>query len=93
MSDELVQRVVRVIAQEQRLPPEKVDINSSFQELGIDSMDGLTLLFALENEFEISIPDEAAKSIQSVRDACEGIARILERGATVPGAAPETGAA
>ena len=68
MSEELIQKIRKVIANAQRLPVEKVTIDSSFEELGIDSMDGVNILFALENEFNITIPDEAAKQIRNVRE-------------------------
>jgi len=84
MSNELVQRVLKVIAEAQRLPIEKVTIESSFEELGIDSMDGVSLLFALENEFDISIPDSAARNIHSVRAMVEGVAKIVEGGDVTP---------
>ena len=58
MSDELIQRVLKTIAASKRIPPETVTIDSTFQQLGIDSMDAVEILFALENEFDISIPDE-----------------------------------
>jgi acyl carrier protein len=77
MSDPLTQRVLACIAATQRISPEKVTIDSSFQELGIDSMDGINILFALENEFDITIPDEQAKQIQSIRQMVEGIQKLV----------------
>jgi acyl carrier protein len=77
MSDELNQRVLSVIATTQRIPLEKVTVDSSFEELGIDSMDGVNILFALENEFNITIPDEAAKQIRDVRQMIEGVEKLL----------------
>ena len=46
-----------MIANSQAHPVEKVTIDSSFQELGIDSMDAVNILFGLESEFDINIPD------------------------------------
>jgi acyl carrier protein len=80
MSDELIQRIRTVIANTQRIPVEKVTIDSSFEELGIDSMDGVNILFALENEFNITIPDEAAKQIRNVRQMMEGVERLVAAG-------------
>lgn len=77
MSDDLTQRVISVIAENQKLPPEKVTIDSTFEELGIDSLDGVNILFALENEFNISIPDEGAQGMRSVRDSVEAMRRLL----------------
>ena len=73
----MIQRVRSVIASVKRVPQEQVLIDSSFQDLDIDSMDGVEILFALENEFNINIPDEAAKSIRNVRDMAEGVAKLL----------------
>jgi acyl carrier protein len=80
MSEELIQRIRDVIANTQRIPVEKVTIDSSFEELGIDSMDGVNILFALENEFNITIPDEAAKQIRNVRQMMEGVERLIAGG-------------
>lgn len=77
MSDELIQRVLKVIATVKRLPQEEVTIDRSFQELGIDSMDGVEILFALENEFDITIPDEDAKAIRSIREMAAGVDKLV----------------
>jgi acyl carrier protein len=80
MSEQLTRRVLSVIAATQRISPETVTIDKSFQELGIDSMDGINILFALENEFDITIPDEQAKQIRSIREMVEGIAKLISEG-------------
>jgi acyl carrier protein len=85
MSDDLAQRVMSVIATTQHIEPEKISIDSTFQELKIDSLDGINILFALENEFNISIPDAAAQQIRTVREMVEGVRTLLEGG---PGQAP-----
>lgn len=77
MSDELIARVTGVIAKTQHIPPETVTIDSSFEELKIDSLDGINILFALETEFGVDIPDEAAKQIRSVREMVEGIEKLV----------------
>jgi acyl carrier protein len=87
MSEELSQRVISVIAASQKLPPEKVTIDSTFEELGIDSLDGVNILFALENEFNINIPDEGAQGIRTIRQMVESLEKLLA------GAQPDAGAA
>jgi acyl carrier protein len=77
MSDDLIQRVLRVIAASKRIPLETVTIDGEFQQLGIDSMDAVEILFALENEFDISIPDEEVRSVRNVRQMCEGVERLV----------------
>ena len=77
MSDELIQRVLKVIATSKRIPLETVTIDSEFQQIGIDSMDAVEILFALENEFDISIPDEEVRDVRNVRQMCEGVERLV----------------
>jgi len=78
MSDELTQRVLKTIATSKRLAPEAVTIDSEFQALNIDSMDAVEILFALEGEFDINIPDEEVRTVKNVRDMVAGVARIVE---------------
>jgi len=77
MSDELIQRVIKVIAATKRIPVASITIDSDFAQLGIDSMDAVEILFALENEFDISIPDDEVRSVRGIRQMCEGVERLL----------------
>jgi acyl carrier protein len=79
---ELVSRVAAVIAKTQKIPPELVTLDKTFAELNIDSLDGINLLFAVEGEFDIDIPDDAAAKIRSVREMVEGIEKLLAAKAT-----------
>lgn len=87
MSEELIQRVLKVIAASKRIPPETVTIDSDFQQLGIDSMDAVEILFALENEFDITIPDDDARAVRSIRDMCAGVEKLVEAKSAGSGAA------
>ena len=78
MPDELSQRIIKVIADTQHIPVETVKLDSTFAELNIDSLDGINILFALENEFNINVPDEEVKNIKSIRDMVEGVRRLTD---------------
>jgi acyl carrier protein len=87
MSHELIERVRTVIATSKRIPVDTVTIDSGFEELGIDSMDAVEILFALGNEFDISIPDEEVKTVRNVRQMAEGVERLLAaKSASTPAA-------
>jgi acyl carrier protein len=87
MSEDLQARVIKVIAKTQRIPLDTVTIDSTFEELKIDSLDGINLIFALESEFNVDINDEEARSIKSVRQMAQGIAQLLAQKAPEQGAA------
>lgn len=71
-------RVLKVIATSKRIPLESVTPDSSFESLGIDSLDRLNILFDLESEFDIEIDDEQAKQVTNIHQMVEGITRLLE---------------
>ena len=78
MPESVQERVFRVIATTQRLPLEKVRADSTFEELGIDSLDRLNILFDLEGEFEVEIDDEQAKQVTSLQQMVDGITELLK---------------
>jgi acyl carrier protein len=77
MSYDLIQRVLKTMAASKRIPLESVTIDSEFQQLGIDSMDAVEILFALENEFDITIPDDEVRKVRNVRQMCEGVEKLV----------------
>jgi acyl carrier protein len=84
MADDLIERVLKAMATSKRIPLETVTLDSTFEQLNIDSMDAVEILFALENEFDIVIPDDEVRNIRNVRQMCEGVERLVA--AKAPGA-------
>jgi acyl carrier protein len=77
MPDDVMSRVIRVIAETQRVPVDSIKPESTFEELKIDSLDGINIVFAIENEFNVNVPDDAAKSLRSVGDVASGVEKLL----------------
>ena len=78
MADSIQDRVLRVIATTRRVPLETVRPDSTFEELGIDSLDRLNILFELEGEFDIQIDDEQAKQVSSLQQMIDGITLLVD---------------
>ena len=89
MTDAVAAKVIATLASVKRIPAEKISLETNLQEMGIDSLDVFTLIFELENAFQISIPDEEVRSIRSVSDVVEGVRKLIP--ATPPGASVGTG--
>ena len=66
MSDEIVQQVIAVIARKKKLDPATITRTSTFEQLGLDSLDAADLLFTFEDTFGIVVPDEVALSMKDV---------------------------
>jgi len=75
---DVTQKVVEIIAREQHMDASKITPDSTFAELGIDSLDGVNILFALEEEFKLDIPDTVAQNMRSVRQVVDSLTRVLE---------------
>jgi acyl carrier protein len=82
MERDLTEKVIAEIASVKRIPTERINVDSTFEELAIDSLDATNLLFALEEEFGVSIPDAEARSIRNGRGAVEQVQRLLAAKAT-----------
>ena len=68
------ERVKKIIAEQLSVGEDQVTGEASFvDDLGADSLDTVELVMALEEEFEIDIPDEEAEKIVNVQDAIDYI--------------------
>lgn len=65
----IFEKVKEIIVNELKLDPSKVTLEANLTEdLGADSLDAVEVIMALEDEFDLSISDEAAKNIKTVGD-------------------------
>ena len=70
MTATIEQKVKNIIADQLGVGEEEIKATSSFiEDLGADSLDIVELVMAMEEEFEVEIPDEEAENIKTVADA------------------------
>ena len=68
------ERIVTVVQNFDKVDPSKVSPSSKFaDDLGLDSLDSVEVVMAIEDEFAIEIPDAEADKILSIEDAVEYI--------------------
>jgi acyl carrier protein len=77
MSEIVATKVIAAIAKAKKIAPETITLDSKFEELNIDSLDGLNLFFELEEEFDLSIPDERVRTMKTIGQVVEEIDRLL----------------
>ena len=76
--NEIESRVKKIVS-EQLGVKEEMALDASFvDDLGADSLDTVELVIALEEEFEMEIPDEAAEKIVTIKDAVSYIVKHME---------------
>ena len=66
--DEIERMLIEIVRREKRIDEGTLTVDTPLAEAGIDSLDALTILFAIEEEFHISIPDDEARAMKTVGD-------------------------
>ena len=74
--DDVAMRCIELIASSKNIPPSSVTMDSTFDELQIDSLDKINLSFAVEEAFGIEIPDDSLNSLNTVGDIVRGVERL-----------------
>ena len=78
--DELFEKMQKLIVEKLDIDAAKVTLDASFRnDLGADSLDTYELVYAIEEELGVSIPDEKATEFETVRDAYDFIKAELDK--------------
>ena len=68
--EEVAKRIIEIVAEKMDKPKEEITPDKSFvNDLGADSLDTVELMMDIEDEFDLSIPEEAAQKIATIGDA------------------------
>ena len=78
-NDELFNSIKRMIVDQLGVDEDTISEDSSFvDDLNADSLDMVELVMAMEQEFDIEIPDDVAEKVVTVKDAVEYIQNLTE---------------
>ena len=66
--EEIERELVAIVRQEKNVPDDLLRPETPLADAGIDSLDSLTILFAIEEQFKISIPDPEARAVRTFGD-------------------------
>lgn len=75
--ENLQEKIIKIVAEQLDIPEENVKLDSSFiEDLGADSLDTVELVMALEDHFNIEIPEEDAEKITTTRKAIDYVLNL-----------------
>jgi acyl carrier protein len=78
--EEIGQTVIELISNHHDIPKEEITLDSQFAaDLGFDSLDQVEFVMAVEDQFDISVPDEVAEKIITVRNAVQAIQELISQ--------------
>ena len=72
---EIEEQLIAIVRQEKNVADELLKPETPLAEAGIDSLDSLTILFAIEEQFRISIPDDEARAVRTFGDLIDIIVK------------------
>jgi acyl carrier protein len=75
--NEIAQRCIAIIAKAKNIPTDSITLDTTFEELNIDSLDKINISFEVEEAFDIAIPDNALGSLKSVGDVVRGVEQLV----------------
>ncbi|MBR0575464.1 acyl carrier protein [Proteiniclasticum sp. BAD-10] len=70
-------KVKAIIVDKLSVDSDEVTLESSFEDLGADSLDIVEIVMALEEEFDIEISDDEAEQAKTVGDVCSYLSNVL----------------
>jgi acyl carrier protein len=74
---EIEQKLIAIIRNEKSVPDDLLKPETLLADAGIDSLDSLTILFAIEEEFHISIPDDRARALHTFGDMIDVVEDLV----------------
>jgi acyl carrier protein len=72
------ERVIKVFADFKKISPDEIKSDTTFEEMGLDSLDGLNLIFELEEEFDITVPDDKVQEMKSIKEVVAGVQYLID---------------
>jgi len=78
MSKDTAKRTIAVVAEFKEMSEDEISLDTSLEKMEMDSLDALSLVFELEEEFDIMIPDDKAFEMKTIGEMVKGIDKLLE---------------
>jgi acyl carrier protein len=75
--EQILAIVIEKVAEQKSIDASEISIDSKFEDLGVDSLDAMEILFELEEELDVDIPDTAARSMRTMSDVVEGLGKLV----------------
>jgi acyl carrier protein len=76
-SGDIEKAAVDAIARQKGIDPGTIELDSSLEALSISSLDAITIVYEIEEQFDIEVPNESLSSLETVRDIVDGVRRLL----------------
>ena len=80
MSQEILDAVVAAVARQKNIPPSNIQPETSLEEIGIASLDAITIVYEIEDAFDVEVPNDKLEALKTVQDIVDGVAELMDAG-------------
>ena len=77
MKEKILNSVIVAIAKQKHMAPKTITNESRLDELGVTSLDAITIVYDIEEEFDIEVPGDVLENMLSVQDIVDGICELI----------------
>jgi len=77
MNQDLVDAVIMAISKQKGLDSSGIDLNASLSELGVNSLDAISIVYDIEDRFDIEVPNEMLAELTTVRDIVDKLSTLI----------------
>jgi acyl carrier protein len=77
MSEVIFESIANMLSAKKGVDRQEIKIESSFEELGLDSLDAVELISDLEEEFKVTIPNIELQNIKTIHQAVDGLQKAM----------------
>ena len=72
-------KIVEIVANQRRVDPSTLSLSDRLEDIEIESIDLVEIIFAVEDEFDIDVPqDRDAMKLDTLQDVVDGVKRLIE---------------
>ena len=77
MMQDIDQVVIKAIAKQKQIDASTITADSTLAVLGISSLEAITIIFEIEEQFDVEVPNENLDSLETVQDIIDGIRGLI----------------
>ncbi len=77
MRQDIENSVIKLIAKQKNLNPSDITSESTLEALGVTSLEAITIVYDVEEKFDVEVPDELLDKLDTVHDIVDGVASLI----------------
>jgi acyl carrier protein len=77
MTQDIEEAVIRAVAQQKRIDVSGITVDSTLESLGISSLDAITIIYEIEEMFDVEVPNDNLDGLKTVQDIVNGVSELI----------------